>query len=185
MAAAAREVLPEGCALMFDVNGHFTPIQAEEAARELEPYQVTWFEEPVFPMQDYRALARLRRRTRVRLAAGENEYSLEGFHRLMGNDAVDVVMPEITKIGGLSRARRVSALAELFNFTVSPHNYRIGPALYANIHWALGQVNMDWLEVPWLPEGFAFPSGVPTPPLVDGRVRLPEGSGLGVPAMEV
>jgi L-alanine-DL-glutamate epimerase-like enolase superfamily enzyme len=115
------------------------------------------------------------------LAAGENEFTLRGVHGLMTSGAVDYVMPEITKIGGLSRAAGVSVLAELFNVTLSPHNYRIGPALYANVQWALSRGNMDWLEVPWLPRSYGFPAGVPMPSMEGGQVRLPQGPGLGIP----
>jgi L-alanine-DL-glutamate epimerase-like enolase superfamily enzyme len=181
MAAAAREALPEGMALMFDVNGRFTPLEAAQMAKGLARHEVTWFEEPIWPMQDHLAMARVRRGSPVPLAAGENEFTLKGLHGLMTSGAVDYVMPEITKIGGLSRAVGVSTLAELFNVTLSPHNFRPGPALYANIHWALSRVNMDWLEVPWLPEAYGFPAGVPLPPMDKGMVKLPEGPGLGMP----
>jgi L-alanine-DL-glutamate epimerase-like enolase superfamily enzyme len=104
-----------------------------------------------------------RRKANIRFAAGENEYSLESFDRLMTSGAVEYVQPEISKIGGLSMARKVSSLADLHNMVICPHAFRIGPALYASIHWALTQMNMAWLEIPWLPEGDAFPSAVPMP----------------------
>jgi L-alanine-DL-glutamate epimerase-like enolase superfamily enzyme len=115
------------------------------------------------------------------LAAGENEYQLSAFHRLMSSGAVDYVMPEITKVGGLTMVRKISALAELLNFPICPHGYRIGPALYANIQWALSHTGVDWLEIPWLPEGYRFPAAVPLPVIENGKIGLPHGPGLGMP----
>ena len=180
MVKTAREAAPYGFPLMLDVNGHWTPLEAEENALRLEEFCLEWLEEPVWPMQDHAAMARIRKKVRVRFAAGENEYTLDAFDRLMKSGAVDYVQPEITKVGGLSMARKISVLADLHNFQLCPHGFRVGPALYANIHWALTQMNMEWLEIPWLPEGYAFPSGVPTPEMEEGMVCLPEGPGLGV-----
>jgi len=78
-------------------------------------------------------------------------------------------------------ARKISVLADLHNLPVCPHSFRTGPASYANIHWALTQENMEWFEIPWLPEGIAFPSGVPVPAMVEGEIGLPPGSGFGTP----
>ncbi len=180
-AALARREVGDQMALMFDVNGRFSPLEAVDAARRLAPHNLTWFEEPVWPMRDHAAMARIRRETGIRLAAGENEFGLQGFHGLMTQAGVDYIMPEITKIGGLTAARKIAALAELFNATLSPHGYRIGPALYANVHWAMSCLHCDWLEVPFLPEGFEFPAKINLPPMEDGLIRLPPGAGLGLP----
>jgi L-alanine-DL-glutamate epimerase-like enolase superfamily enzyme len=180
-AAIVREAVGPDVALMFDVNGHFSPIEALKIASRLQACDVYWFEEPVWPMRDHRAMGRIKNETGIGIAAGENEYDLDSFHRLMASGAADFIMPEITKIGGLTSARKISTLAELFNRIISPHGFRIGPALYANIHWALSCPVSDWIEVPFLPEGFEFPAGFPMPPMEDGMIRLPRGAGLGLP----
>jgi L-alanine-DL-glutamate epimerase-like enolase superfamily enzyme len=180
LVAAARQCAPHGYPLMLDVNGHWSPLEAEAQARRLEAFDLVWLEEPVWPMQDHSAMARVREKVNIRFAAGENEYTLEAFDRLMTSGAVEYVQPEISKIGGLSMARKVSALAELHNTVICPHAFRIGPALYASIHWALTQSHMAWLEIPWLPEGYAFPAAVAMPKIVNGEMGLPAGPGLGV-----
>jgi len=136
---------------------------------------------PVWSMRDHDTMRRLKNKTGITIAAGENEFSPDNFYGLMQSDAVDYVMPEITKIGGLTAAKKLSPLFKLFNLPLSPHGFRLGPAMHANIHWALSIENSDWLEVPWLPEGFNFPSKVPIPRMESGMVQLPEGAGLGLP----
>ncbi|MBU2647558.1 mandelate racemase/muconate lactonizing enzyme family protein [bacterium] len=176
----ARETAGPEIALMFDVNGAFSPLEAVSTARRLLEHDVYWFEEPVWPMRDQRALAEIGRKTGIRLAAGENEFTLERFYQLCRQDPVAVIMPEISKIGGLTVAREITVLAGLYNRTLSPHGFRVGPALVANIHWALSSPTSDWLEIPFLPGGYAFPAGVRPPELLSGRVSLPPGPGLGL-----
>ncbi|MBW2063018.1 MAG: mandelate racemase/muconate lactonizing enzyme family protein [Deltaproteobacteria bacterium] len=180
LVATARDTAPDGYPIMVDVNGYWTPLEAEENARRLADLGVLWLEEPIWPMQDYEAMAKLRQRVDLKLAAGENEYSLKAFDTLMKSGAVDYVQPEITKIGGLSMARKVSALADLHNVAICPHSFRIGPAAYANIHWAFSQMNMEWIEIPLLPEGRTFPSNTPPLDMIDGQIQFPKGSGFGL-----
>ena len=180
LVAVARDAAPKGFPIMLDVNGHWTPKEAEKNAKDLEKFDLVWLEEPTWPMQDHKSMARVRRRVRVPFAAGENEYSLSAFDSLMKSGAVDYVQPEITKIGGLSMARKISAIADLHNFSICPHGFRVGPALYANIHWALTQMNMEWVEIPLLPENYRLPPGICIPKVIDGEVYLPEGHGLGL-----
>ena len=181
MAGLVRDVAGPDMAIMFDVNGHFDLPEAITVAEELLTHGVFWFEEPTWPMRDHDTMVRLKEETGVTIAAGENEYSQESFYQLMQSGAADYIMPEITKIGGLSAGKKLTPLFELFHLPLSPHSFRLGPAMLANIHWALSTEKSDWLEVPWLPEGIAFPSNVLIPNLKDGMVQLPEGVGLGLP----
>jgi L-alanine-DL-glutamate epimerase-like enolase superfamily enzyme len=179
--AAAAKAVPEGYPLMLDVNGHWKAVETEEKARILEGMNIYWLEEPLFPMQDHEAMARVRQRVNLRFASGENEFTLAAFNRLLKSGAIDFVQPEITKIGGLTMARKISVLADLYNIPVCPHSFRIGPAAYANMQWALSQYNMDWMEIPLLPEGVSFPSHYAPLEMVNGEVKLPEGPGFGLP----
>ncbi len=181
MVRAARDVVPPHFPIMLDVAPfHWTPRETEENALQLTKWNLYWLEEPIWPMQDHHAMARIRQRVSIPFASGENEYTLQGFHRLMTSGAVEYVQPEITKIGGFSTARKIAVLAELHNLPICPHGFRIGPALFANIHWALTHVNMEWLEIPFLPKHAKLPPGVYHPKLVDGEVELPPGPGLGL-----
>jgi len=93
--------------------------------------------------------------------------------------ALTYVQPEITKIGGLTPARRISALAELRNVALCPHNFRIGPSLYASMHWGLSTPATRWMDVSWLPQPIGFAAAMAMRPLRGGRIYAPEGDGLG------
>lgn len=169
---------PTDMSLMLDVNGHYDPVEAVGVAQALAALGYIWFEEPIHPMRDHRAIGRVAAASPVPLAGGENEYSLRDFEALLRHTGITFLQPEITKIGGLSAATRVSALAELHNVALCPHNFRLGPSLLASIHWGFSSPATRWLEVPWLPEGIEFSSGVKVPPLEDGKVMAPTGMGF-------
>lgn len=165
--------------IMVDVNGHFDPLEAIEVGHRLSELGVLWFEEPVRPMRDHRAIARVGDALGCALAGGENEHTLDDFDRLLSSGALSYLQPEITKIGGLTPARRVSALAELHNVALCPHNFRLGPALAASIQWGFTSPATRWIELPWVREGteFSFPASLPE--LHNGAVRPVEAPGLG------
>jgi len=171
--AAARDEVGPGIALMLDPAGHWTLSEAADQAGRLAEYGLVWLEEPIFPMQDHEALLKLKSRTRIPLAAGENEYSLKAFQHLLSSGAVDFIQPEITKVGGLTAALKVGVLAELNNVAICPHCFCQGPVLYANLHWLFSQHGMEWMEIPFVRGRYSFPSGVGRPTLKDGRIMPP------------
>ena len=179
LTAVLRDEFGDAVEIMVDVNGHFDPLQAIAVGRRLSELGVTWFEEPVRPMRDHAAIARVGASIECDLAAGENEYALEDFDRLLATGALAYLQPEITKIGGMTAARRVSTLAELYNVALCPHNFRLGPSLYASVQWAFTSPASRWIEVPWMPDGEAFSFPAALPPMRNGQVLPLEGPGLG------
>ncbi len=178
--AAARDAVGRDVQLMVDVNGHFDTLDAIAFGRAIAPFDILWYEEPVRPMRNHDAISRVAQAQPLDLAAGENEYGLDDFARLIERDALRWLQPEITKIGGLTAALKVGALAELHNLALAPHNFRIGPSLYASIHWGFVSPATRWFELPWLPEGINAACGAVLPPIVDGGIALPDGPGFGL-----
>ena len=176
-----RRHFGEQLAIMVDVNGHFDLIEAVAVGRQLANLGVVWFEEPVRPMRDHRAMLRVHRDAGVDVAAGENEYTLDDFDRLLRSEAVTYLQPEVTKVGGITAAQRVATLAELRNVALSPHNFRPGPSLYASLAYGFASSATRWFEIPWVPEDRRFASDTPLPAIEDGRVLPPHGPGLGIP----
>jgi L-alanine-DL-glutamate epimerase-like enolase superfamily enzyme len=158
-----RDALGTNALLMVDVNGHFDMVEAIAFGKAIADCGITWYEEPVRPMRNHDALARVAAAQPLPLAGGENEYSLDDFHRLLTRNMIRWLQPEITKIGGLTPARKIAALAELHNVALAPHNFRNGPALYSSIHWGFASPATRWMELPWLPEGAGFPCGAALP----------------------
>lgn len=174
-----RDRLGPAVPLMVDASARFDEAGAVSAAARLAGADLVWFEEPVYPQTDHAALARVRAGATMPIAAGENEFGVAGFERLVVSGAIDILQPEIAKFGGLTPARWVAELATAAALPMYPHNYSMGPSFLANVHWAMTTPIAKWLEMPWLPEGQAFPCGLAMPDLVDGCVLPPTGPGLG------
>ncbi len=175
-----RETLGDDAVIMVDVNGHFDIVESIKFGKAIAAFGVYWYEEPVRPMRNHDAISQVAAAQPLALAAGENEFSLDDFSRLLSRKCVSWLQPEITKVGGLTPARKIGALAELHNVALAPHNFRNGPALYSSIHWGFSSPATRWLELPWLPDGLNFPSGAKLPTVTDGCITLPEGPGFGL-----
>lgn len=176
--ADVRSSVDSGIALMADISAHHDPEGAADLLRRLADTGLVWVEEPVFPQRDHEALAALAAATDVPLAAGENELSIDGLARLAETGAVDVLQPEIAKLGGLTETRHIGAVARRTGCRVAPHNFSMGPSWFASWHLAAHLAEASWLEMPWLPEGQDFPAAIAPPPVTDGNLPVPSGVGL-------
>jgi L-alanine-DL-glutamate epimerase-like enolase superfamily enzyme len=184
--AALREAVGDA-ALMVDVNCGYDRPEARRVGQMLADYDVYWYEEPLAP-HDVEGLAALRRDLDVPVATGENVYTKWEFRDLFAADAVDYAMPDAMRVGGLTEARKVCALAEAHGVVVTPHCYTTGVGLAATMHLAASTPAFEWLEFD-VTDFPPYESLFVTPPTVaDGRVALPTEPGLGVdldaPAVE-
>ncbi len=181
LVATARDEVGPGVAVMVDVGGRFDATAAVDAARAYAASGVEWLEEPVAGLRDHQALAVVRAGSPVPIGAGENEYTVDGFRRMIAAGAVDVLQPEISKFGGLTPALEVARIAAAGGVALCPHNFSMGPSFFASLQWALATPGASWLEMPWLPGHPGFPGGIAPPPIDAGAVALPEAPGLGLP----
>ncbi len=175
---AVRQQIGPDIGLMVDVSARLDDAGARQLATKTTAASLEWLEEPIFPQQDHARLAELRGDISQKLAAGENEFSLAGFRRLLESGAVDIVQPDLAKCGGLSVAVQIAELATRSGVQLCPHNFSLGPSLGANIHWAMTASAATRIEVPLLPEGQSFPGSYPMPTLVNGMISYPEVPGL-------
>ncbi|MBF8288578.1 MAG: MR MLE protein [Candidatus Rokubacteria bacterium] len=175
---AAREAVGPDVELMLDVNCPWTPAEAIGMARALEPYRLFWFEEPVWPPEDYTGLAEVARATDTPIALGENESTLYGFREIVERRAGDILQPSITKVGGITEFKKIAALAQAANLPIAPHSFYFGPGLAATLHVAATLGGAMPVE---FPTGRHETSFLARPiQAVDGYVEVPTGPGLGV-----
>ncbi|MGE0718812.1 MAG: mandelate racemase/muconate lactonizing enzyme family protein [Alphaproteobacteria bacterium] len=132
-AAAARAAAGPDVAIMLDTNCPWSLDEALAIARRLEPLDLFWLEEPLWPPENHEGLAALRERTRIPIAAGENAASPTEFRTMFAARAVDVAQPSVTKIGGVTGMRQVMALAAAHNVQLTPHAPYFGPGLLATL----------------------------------------------------
>ena len=117
---AVREAVGDDVKILVDAGRRFTVAQAIRLGRLLEPYRLEWFEEPLAG-EDHSGEAEIARALDVPLASGEGVFSVEEFAHMIETRCVDVLMPDICRIGGPSQFIRVAHLAEAAKMPVSGH----------------------------------------------------------------
>lgn len=130
--AIAREVMGDDAYLLVDVNGAYTVDTALRSIKAIEPYDVHWVEEPLSP-EDVAGYARLRSMTPRPIAAGEACYSRHALRPLVQERLVDVIQPDVNKIGGVSEMVSVRDMAEINNVRFSPHCWSGAVALASTL----------------------------------------------------
>jgi D-galactarolactone cycloisomerase len=173
---AARSAVGSGIELMLDPNCAWSAEEAIRLAPRLLPFELRWTEDAVWPPEDHRSLRRLRE-TGLRVATGENTGTLHDFARVLAREAVDVVQPDVTKVGGITEWRKVDAVAEAHGVFVSPHSACYGPGFLATVHLLAARPEPSVLERMYLRLGAELYPGLTD--AADGCVRVPEGPGIG------
>lgn len=175
-----REAVGPDIELMVDVNGAYDAATAIKVGRALEPYDITWMEEPVYA-DDYAGYELVRRSQPLPIAAGETEFGLFGFRELLARRALDFVQPQIGRVGGFTAARRLGGLVHAYNLKMAPHTGLSGGVAYlAALHLAASAAALHryefWYGQNPLREIFSEPFPQPK----DGFIAMPKGSGLGL-----
>jgi L-rhamnonate dehydratase len=171
---AVREAVGEGPELFVDANCSLDPYSAEMLARRIEPFGISFFEEPI-TQNDARLLADLRSRVSIPLAAGQNEGLAYRFRDLLLHRAVDVLQPNVVIGGGFTQCVRIAGMAAAFNVPIANG----GAWPFHNMHLHAGLANGGLVEYhyPAVEACRAVYRNLPEPK--DGWLTLPEGPGLG------
>jgi L-alanine-DL-glutamate epimerase-like enolase superfamily enzyme len=124
-----RETVGDGVDIMTDAYMGWNLDYAKRMLPLLEPFNLRWLEEPVIP-DDIRGYAELKAAGRIPIAGGEHEFTLFGFQQLLEARAVDYIQFDTNRVGGITQARKIAALAEAHQVPVIPHagqmhNYHI------------------------------------------------------------
>ncbi len=183
--ATVREVGGADLGIGVDFHGRVHKSMAKALARELEPYNPMFIEEPVLP-ENHEALREIVRHTTTPIAMGERMYTRWGFKGLLTDGYVDIVQPDLSHAGGILEARKIAAMAEAFDVAVAPHS-PLGPINLAaslqldactpnvfiqeqslGIHYNQESDLLDYLKDSSI---FAYE---------EGYVSIPEGPGLGI-----
>jgi L-alanine-DL-glutamate epimerase-like enolase superfamily enzyme len=172
--AAVREAVGPDVKLYVDANCGLDLFHATKLAREIEPFGITFFEEPL-TQNDVPGMAELRRRTSIPLAAGQNEGLAWRFRDLLTHNAIDVLQPNVTISGGYSQVLKIAGMAQAFNVPID--NGGAWPFHNMHLHAGVsngGLVEYHYVAVLVLQKIF---DGLPAP--ADGWLTLPEAPGLG------
>jgi D-galactarolactone cycloisomerase len=177
--AAVREAVGPNVDIMVDANQCYSRHLALKVGRELERYDVLFFEEPL-PTDDIEGHQFLANRLDVRIATGENLYTRWEFLPFIRDGAIHVVQADASRTGGISEARRIFDLAVAHHLYAAPHTFSDALTVAASLHLNASSPNATLLELdrtynPLMTDLVSNPLHVH-----DGIVELPAGPGLGL-----
>lgn len=176
---AVRDAVGPAVDLLIEVHGRLDVPSAVSMARELERLNPYWYEEPVSP-ESLSALAEVRDRIRIPVAAGERFFEVGRFADAFDRKALDIAQPDVCHVGGMLECKRVASLALLHEKGISPHNPN-GPICNAmTLQVAASTPNFLMLET--MMSDVAWRAEVAPESLVleDGCMLVPKHPGLGI-----
>lgn len=142
---ACRRTVGNHTDICVDVNCAWSREFIENNLAELKALALTWLEEPIYPPEDFSALAALRGKG-LNIAAGENWCTSFQIAQALNAGAVDFLQPSMTKVGGISEYLRIVDLADAANTTLMPHSPYFGPGFYASLQVAAARPSITALE---------------------------------------
>jgi len=163
----------------FDCHWAFTSGSAKRLARELESHDVWWLEDPV-PPENLDVQREVTASTATPIAAGENRYRLQGMRRLLAEEAVDIVAPDVPKVGGMRESMKIATLAELFYIPVAMHNVSSPVGTMGSAHVGAAIPNSLAVEYHSYELGWWEDLVEEDDLITDGYIEIPEEPGLGV-----
>ena len=180
--AAAREEVGPYIDICADMHGRYDAITGEKVAKILEPLNMMWLEEPI-PAENTDAYKKITESTTTPICAGENHYLAHGFRPLLEKGAVDIIMPDLQKAGGLGEGQRIANLANLYYVPFAPHMVASYLGAMAACHVCASVPNFMILEWqiyfhknPMFKEIVTFDG----PMTENGFIKLSEKPGIGV-----
>lgn len=178
---AVRDAFGDDVEIMTDANTAYTVEDARRVMPALEDLEVRWLEEP-FPAHDYRSYATARTFSTTPLAAGENHFTRFEFSRLIEEESVDVIQPDLSKSGGITECLRIAAMASAHKLPIHPHSSMTGINMAATIHFLAAIDNAGYFEGD-VSRANLFRDELTSRPYEvnkDGTVRPLEAPGIGV-----
>lgn len=162
-----------------DLHTRLDVTSAIRLAQDLESLHLMWLEEPV-PPENVAAMREVKRATSTPICAGENLYLRQGFRDLIGSQAVDIIMPDIPKCGGLSECRKIANMAEIYYMPFAPHNVSSPVGTMASAHVCATVPNFLVLEFHWLHRDYWATITDGGEIIKDGAVALSDRPGIGL-----
>ncbi|MEM8814525.1 MAG: enolase C-terminal domain-like protein [Pseudomonadota bacterium] len=146
--AEVRDLVGPDFDIIVEAHGKPTPLTAIEFCNRAEEFRPFWVEE-VSQLENevLEEVRQIRAQTRVPLATGERLTSRYYFAPLCAERLVDVIMPDVVHVGGISELRKIAILAEAFRVDVSPHNPQSEVSTLASMHVCMSTPNCTILEI--------------------------------------
>ncbi len=184
---AVRTAIGSNVAVSVDANTGYDLANAIDVGKRLEKYDLMWFEEPI-DSQNLEGYYKIREALSLRISGGESFSDFSSFGDLVGGRVVDVLQPDIGRVGGFMEGRRICDLAFAHGIHVIPHMFGGVVRLAATLQWLATIPDDPFVEdkIPTYLEWDIMENGLRTDLAIlpfkpeDGILAIPDRPGLGV-----
>jgi D-xylonate dehydratase len=176
---AVTERVGDDADVAFDCHWSYSTGSAKRLARRLEAYDVWWLEDPV-PPENHDAQREVTASTATPIATGENVYRTHGNRDLIEQEAVDIVAPDIPRVGGMREGQKIANMADMYYIPVAMHNVSSPVGTMASAQLAATIPNSLAVEFHSYQLGWWEDLVEQDDLIVDGRMAIPEEPGLGI-----
>jgi galactonate dehydratase len=182
---AVRDAVGPKIDLMLDVSAELTTDAIIRFARKVEDQDIMFLEEPVDPF-DPEALKKVSEHVSMPIAVGERIYTRYGFRRILELQAADILQPDIGNTGGIMEAKKIAAMAEVYNMRIQPHNCASPVCTAASLQLDACIPNFIIQELyPYrIPEHFQIVDHAPEKDVKNGFLPVSDRPGLGIELVE-
>ncbi len=164
-----RHAVGPDVTLLTDANQGLSVRHATQLSHGLEEFNIGWLEEPV-SYQNLAGHAEIRRSSPIPIASGETSYTHQGMHDILKAGAVDILMPDLQRVGGYGEFRRAAALSAAHHIPFSTHLFTEQSLCIAGSE--PGCISVE--HMPWFSPLFNEPLE-----LEDGALKIPDRPGMG------
>ncbi len=173
---AAGKDVDVACDLHTRLDKH----SAIRLCKDLEHLQLMWLEETI-PPENVAVMSEITRSTTVPICAGENLFLRHGFREVFEKQALDIIMPDIPKCGGLSECRKIAEMADIYSIPFAPHNVSSPLGTMASAHVCGTVPNFLILEFHWFNRLDYWSTVTDGGNIIEnGRIKLSDRPGIGL-----
>lgn len=175
---AVREAIRPDTDLLIDCHNHFSVKGALEVADALRELNLFWYEQPT-PEANIENAVAVKQQCELTVAGGEQRAFRQGWIDVFENKSMDVIMPDVTVIGGLGELKKVSEMADAWGIPTAPHG-PFGPiAIACHVEAMAAHPGFLILEFAWGETDWRHTLISPQEEVVNGRIQVNDRPGLG------
>ena len=182
----ARSIVGKNVQLMLDAYGSDPEWAGDfdwalKTTKVLEELDYLWIEEPLAPdaFEDFTRLTQL---ANIAIAGGEDFILVRDFEILINLNAVNILQPDCTRVGGLTQMQSIRIAASQNNTNLIPHGWNTAVGLAADLQFQATMSDDKYCMVEYMPHRIIKDLLKHDPFSLDneGRITVPTGAGLGI-----
>jgi len=118
--AAIREAGGPKMDIIIEMHSLSDTNSAIQLGRELEKYNIFYYEEPVMPLNSH-SMREINKRVNIPISSGERIYTRWGYRPFYEERSLNVIQPDLCNCGGLSEGKKICDMGHVYDVGVQIH----------------------------------------------------------------